>query len=615
MTGPGDTPLALIKVEIYDAVTYLQIGDDLTDSHGHYEVDTVTAHYDQVKIRVNPRSLDVFHNDNYVTKWYTDADYFLAATPVNLPDGGVVTNANISLEHGGAISGTVSLSTGSTGDLLVAGVTVEAYAGDGSKRVETVSETDGQFLIRGVRPGAYALRFSDPFEDRILGTASWYQGQASLPVANLITVTDGMTREINATLTAAGFITGLVTDEDTGDPLPFVSVSVRDLDNNFVNSASTDATGVYKVGGLAGGGYKVRFSNFGYVTEYYSNQPDFDNAAVVNVTAGATTSNINATLTPDPSPGGGTVAGTITRDEGQPISPTTVYVELVDLEGNYVTFDFTDSDGNYRMADVSPGTYKVLFDGEGLVDEWHDNQTSEAAADTITVVAGMTTTVSADMISNSGCITGTIQAGDGSPIGGPRVVRIQEADLVGVPWTFDKDTDVEGRHSACDAGSFLQGNYVVRIEEHPYIPEWYDNIYYADGDEADATPVTVTAGVTTTVDATLNLGGCISGRVIDLAFGLRQPFATIYVRDLTGEQINHYPVDSTALTRFGNKADESGEFVACGLPDGTFTVEAKLNDLVSELVTTTVTAGQETPEVILILPTGRDIYLPVIIKE
>jgi hypothetical protein len=615
VTGPGDTPLALIKVEIYDAVTYLQIGDDLTDSTGHYEVNTVTAHYDQVKIRVNPRSLDVFHNDNYVTKWYTDADYFLAAIPVNLPESDVVTNVNLSLEHGGVISGAVSFSTGSTGDLLAAGIAVEVYASDGSERIDTATESNGQFLIRGVRPGTYALRFSDPLEDRLLGSESWYHGQDSLQTANLFTVTEEMTRAINVTLTAAGFISGTVTDGDTGDPIPLASVSVRDLDNNVVNSASTDAAGVYKVGGLASGGYRVRFSKYGYLTEYYNNQPDFDNAAVVNVTAGTTTSNINAALDRSPSQSGGTVAGTITKDASQPISPTTVYVELVDPDGNFVTFDFTDPDGKYLMADVSPGIYKVLFDGEGLIDEWYNNQTSEGTADTVTVVAGMTTTVSADMISNSGCIAGTIQAGDGSPLEGSRVVRIQEADSVGVPWTFDKDTDVEGKYSACDAGSFLQGDYVVRIEEHPYIPEWYNNIYYADGDEADATPVTVTADVTTTVDATLNLGGCISGRVIDLAFGLRQPFAAIYVRDLAGERVNHYPADNTALTRFGNKADENGEFVACGLPDGTFTIQAQLNDLESELITTTVIAGQETPEVILVLPTARDIYLPVIIKD
>ncbi|GAG43963.1 unnamed protein product, partial [marine sediment metagenome] len=63
---------------------------------------------------------------------------------------------------------------------------------------------------------------------------------------------------------------------------------------------STDASGAYTMGGLPIGDYKVQFNDCGdpamYVGEWYNDQPDFESADLVPVTAGVNTSGIDAAL-------------------------------------------------------------------------------------------------------------------------------------------------------------------------------------------------------------------------------------------------------------------------------------------------------------------------------
>jgi len=77
------------------------------------------------------------------------------------------------------------------------------------------------------------------------------------------------------------------------------------------STGATDLSGNYRVGGLGTGDYKVLFrdpSGF-YDDEYYDDKSDWNQANPVSVTAGITTPNVNATLTPFV--GLGTITGTI----------------------------------------------------------------------------------------------------------------------------------------------------------------------------------------------------------------------------------------------------------------------------------------------------------------
>ena len=72
--------------------------------------------------------------------------------------------------------------------------------------------------------------------------------------------------------------------------------------------AQTDASGTYTVTGLPAGTYKVQFSDAsGYLEQWYNNKPDYESATEVQVSAGNTTTGIDARLIE-----GGKISGTVT---------------------------------------------------------------------------------------------------------------------------------------------------------------------------------------------------------------------------------------------------------------------------------------------------------------
>ena len=625
VTGPGAIPLAAIKVTVYDAVAYQRLGEGLTASDGSYNIDITPTPYKLIKVRVNHGFANGPDNDDYVTKWYPNADYFSGATAITLPDGGPVTNMDVSLEQGGAIGGQITFSgIGTAPD----GVGVNIYAADGSYRSGTVTDTGGQFLVKGLRPGQYALQFGSSAEQRIIGQKVWYQGQSALSEANLVTVTNEQTTDVSVTLDTAGYIAGTVTDENTGNPLPAVSVRVYDQNDQAVGFGATDPSGQYTVGALATGSYKVQFSKSDYRSEYYDNQSTLAGATLVSVTAKQTTANVDAALifdppTPDPR---GTVAGTITKDGGQPLSPPdSVEIRLDNVSGTGDHSYFTYS-SPFTNTFVRPGTYKVFFDGGTLRDEWYQDQLSEATADTIVVTEGTTITLTADLASNRGCIAGTLRSDTGLPIEGVSIVGIREADS---PYSgYVLATDSNGQFNSCDSGHLVEGDYVISFIVSPYVPEWYNDIYYGGGDPSQANVATVAANETATVDATLDLGGCISGKVIDEGTNLRHLFTSITVKDVTGSPVFFYRMDDRDLASIyitggvtaqgggpTHHTDVNGEFVVCGLPTGSFILQGSEAGQQTYPEPVDVTVGEETSSIVLIFPGMLETYLPLIFKN
>ncbi len=98
----------------------------------------------------------------------------------------------------------------------------------------------------------------------------------------------------------AGTITGTVTDEATGAPLPDVCVDVVDADFFGFNTAVTDASGEYRVP-VRSGDFMVVFYDWcdgqnDHRTEWYQGKADIDSADRVAVSAPAVVSGIDAAL-------------------------------------------------------------------------------------------------------------------------------------------------------------------------------------------------------------------------------------------------------------------------------------------------------------------------------
>jgi 5-hydroxyisourate hydrolase-like protein (transthyretin family) len=395
-------PLSWASVDIYDAVSYMSLGWANTDIDGYYTA-TVTTPFSRIKIRFGEWGWPSF----YAPEWYDDKDYFSSADAIILPAGGTIPNVNAALGKLGAINGTVTFDESG---LPVEGASVSAHSSDGATNWYWHDTTDGTGHYEfSVPAGIYKLRFAGgPISEE------WYQDEVSQSTAYSVTVVTGQTEIINASVAPAGQIAGTVTDEATGLPTGAV-ITVYDLSDKVVGYTWTDNDGLYQVGGLDTGSYKVRFRKNDYYEEYYDNQPNRGQANLVSVTAGATTSNINAALTPLPS----VITGTVTKDGGDPLEwDEYVYVGLYDAasgdwEGDYsiagdgITTDYT--------FPVSPGTYHALFDSlnPGFGIEWYNDKTSQANADLVTVAYGQTKTdVSADLTTATGCITGVLTAAD-----------------------------------------------------------------------------------------------------------------------------------------------------------------------------------------------------------
>jgi hypothetical protein len=207
-------------------------------------------------------------------------------------------NLTFHLSTIGAIAGTVTAEGAGTPLEDIGVDVVFPFTGDPVQFTRT--NASGQYMAFVV-PGTYQVRFGGS-EDR---AAEYYNNKLTLGTADTIEVVAGtVTTGINAELGAAGFISGTVTAEGSGSPLESICVFVADPSiGNTEGFARTDSSGEYIVGGLASTSYKVSFSDgcdgtIDHVEEYYNNKPDFSTADPVSVTQGATTSGINAALTP-----------------------------------------------------------------------------------------------------------------------------------------------------------------------------------------------------------------------------------------------------------------------------------------------------------------------------
>ena len=289
-----------------------------------------------------------------------------------------------------------------TGQPLVNWARVKAVPDTGPK-AGNFGETDGEgaYRIGPLPAGTYRLEFQDA---RLQGyLTEWWQDQPDAASADVVEVADGQVVSgidffVGMPVDEGGWITGVATDAETGDPVSTIVLIVLDLDGNRVSpltdgpqfNVRSGADGVYRVGNLGTGSYKLRFEdggNFVYPGAWYGGT-DFESAAIVNVTLGVETSGIDISLTLRDE--GGWITGVVTDAEtGDPVSLISLIV--LDLDGNRVSpltygpqFNFrSGADGVYRVGNLGTGSYKLQFeDGGHFVYQpaWYGGTDFESAA-------------------------------------------------------------------------------------------------------------------------------------------------------------------------------------------------------------------------------------------
>jgi phage gp45-like len=356
-----------------------------------------------------------------------------------------------------------------------------------------------------------------------------------------------------------GSISGVVTAADTTTPFVSATVTATLIGGDFRQNADTAGDGSYSITGLPAGRYLVEFeppSGQGdlYVNEYYNNQHDVSNAALVVVREGATTPGINAALER-----GGAISGTVTGvDTGLTISQVLVYV--YNSAGDIVEITFTETAGTYRTKALPSGSYKVRFDPSGSNDrylaEFYNNKVDLASASPVAVTAPNDTANINAVLDVGGQIKGVVTAAVGAaPL---ENVRVSFYTLAG-QFVDDVSTDSSG---AYESHALRTGSYKVRFDPSEsdtpgvsaYLEEYNNNRLTL----AAADAVTVTAPNPTTVNAALDKGGQFVGKVT--AADTAQP--------LEGVDVD---VFNSAGVQIGtSETDSQGNYATQGLRPGSY---------------------------------------------
>ena len=282
---------------------------------------------------------------------YQDADVF----PVS---GGVSVTVDFVLQPGGLITGTVFASDGVT---PLENINVDLASGD----YGVCTDENGRFVLEGVPYGDHKVQAggdwnwcidqSSPF------MTEYYSETNDVDQAALITVnsTTDIVTGLTFTMEEGGKIIGQVTEKQTGQPIPSISISASEYDNeNYWRSATTDANGIYTITGLIDNDYRVRMDDWdamlnGWAQQYYDREFAHHMAGRVSVSGLNTVTNIDFALEP-----GGIITGVVTdQNSGLPLANINMEAELESHEGG--VGGCTQENGTFILAGMIHGEYEV----------------------------------------------------------------------------------------------------------------------------------------------------------------------------------------------------------------------------------------------------------------
>jgi len=290
-------------------------------------------------------------------------------------------NYTVDLASTGSISGQIT----DTSAVGIENSRARVFDLDNNVLWEGEADASGNYTVSNL-PARFLKVFFDSNGHNSL--SEWYNNKDSFATADQVMVTAGSnTPNINAQLLAGGQISGQVTNVSNVG-IFHIGVQVYELDNNFLGGADTDASGNYTVSGLPSGSFKVEFYGYGwnYISEWYNDKVSFATADPVTVTAGSVTPNINAQLAQE-----GKISGRVTDISA--VGLQNIQVCIYVLEENYLTYGYTDANGDYTVNNLPAGDFKVFFsnNGNNYFSEWYNDKASFMTADPVTVTAGSTT--------------------------------------------------------------------------------------------------------------------------------------------------------------------------------------------------------------------------------
>ena len=393
--GRTGRPLGGVCVSVTSPTNMSDFGSATSGKNGEYVVDGLPAGRYQVQAYAG-----CGNSGNYLSATYPHR--------VHVADGRTTSGINLYMQDGGTLTGTVTAAA--TGRPL-AGICVFDENGDGA-----VSGKNGAYTIDELPTERTTVSFNGGCGNRGSYAPQNYDNQVAVEAAREVRVTAGqVTAGINAAMLPGATIAGWVTSPH-GRPVPGVCVEIVPAGQSgfgiYGGSATTNKAGSYVEANLAPGGYAVAFfsgclgpSNAAQI-QWFKGQPAAAAAGLVDVSAGADASGIDAVVSP-----AGAIAGTVHSVTGRPIDFDCM-TAISRRTGQASGFQSSLGSGTYTISSLAPGTYTVV------AEDCYAGSSFAPGIDRhpVTVRAGVTTRKVTLTLSPGGVVAGRItKASNGQP--------------------------------------------------------------------------------------------------------------------------------------------------------------------------------------------------------
>ncbi len=431
VSNEQDEPLEGIYIVVYpaDKANTSSVGYDSTGSDGTYRIPLAAGRY-AVK----------FSGENgYLAQWSGNKASRLEAEPI------VVSHKrparlNAVLSRGGSLSGTVR---NPQGEPLASIRVLLTDAATREKGPSAKSTTDGTYRIESVRSGRYHVTAS--------GSKTGYV-RYQLPQTISINAPYA-TQNVDLVMTPGGSVTGQVVDAE-GSPLGKVRVEAFVPGTwDEITGTRPDAGGIYKLGGLPQGSYRIRFERSDHIVQWYPAKTNREESVSVEVSGTDTVQGINATLV-----AGLPLSGLVTDDAGTPLysAKVAIYGEVDDEPFAEVR---TDYQGQFRVPSLAPGDYRVHFSHSGHLPRWHGGDDRNSAS-AIGVINQNGAPLKASLPYADAEISGKLVTPAGDKIGQAWLTVIDTA--TGIAVADERICECSGKFNT----PVPAGTYKLRVERH-----------------------------------------------------------------------------------------------------------------------------------------------------
>lgn len=232
--------------------------------------------------------------------------------------------------------------------------------------------------------------------------------------------------------------------------------------------------------------------------------------------------------------------------------------------GEFVAFAKANTSGEYTVSALAVGSYKVQFlapEGSPLAGQYYNGKTTLGEADPVSIVtAGQVETGINAELHEGGKISGTVKNGSHE---GLEKIAVTAYPAAGGE-EFAGGFASTGRNGEYVITGLPSGSYEVEFAPAPgsgldFAPQFWEE----RSSFSTANTVPVTEGATTAeINATLQPGGEISGRVVDAVTHAPVEDVSVFAEDV-GEEL----FSALAVT------NANGEYEITGLAGGSYRVE------------------------------------------